>query len=113
MAQILSFDFVGDLPTGFVPSASARVVVPEAPAASRWPVSAPIVRGVRRDSVACRWCAGCDYDGICDHDECASRPETDFRFYERLYAGGALLSSRQRFPNLGVYIDLLKSQNWI
>lgn len=113
MAQLLSFDFVGSLPAVKVAEVSARVVVQEAPAALRWPASAPVVRGVRRDSVACRWCAGCDYDGLCDHDECASRPETDFRFFERLYKGGALLASRQRFPDLGVYIDLLKSQNWL
>ena len=113
MAQILSFDFVGDLPAVAAPSVAARVVIPEAPAALRWSASATVVRGVRRDSVACSWCAGCDLDGLCDHDECASRPETDFRFYERLYKGGALFASRQRFPNLGSYIDLLKSQNWL
>lgn len=87
--------------------ASSAVAAPAAPADAR------IVRGVRRDSVVCRWCAGCPLDGYCDSDECGARPESLTDYYERLAKHSPNGLWIGRFPNLNEYIKCLKSQNWL
>lgn len=46
-------------------------------------------------------CGGCEYQGLCDLDECAQKCyPLDMPFAPTI------------FPNLGVYIDFLKHHGW-
>jgi len=47
-------------------------------------------------------CSGCEFAGLCDHDECAAK----------LYPIDAPFAFT-RFPHLGAYIQFLKSHGWL
>lgn len=72
-----------------------------------------IVRGIRRDSVVCHWCAGCELDGLCDSDQCAARPQSVLGYYEQVsrhLSNGCYMG---RFPSLGAFISFKKRQGWL
>lgn len=87
--------------------AGHQVAAPAAPADSR------VVRGVRRDSVVCRWCVGCPLDGLCDSDACGARPQSVSNFYERVARHHHDGVWSGRYPNLQAYIANLKRQGWL
>lgn len=47
-------------------------------------------------------CAGCEFAGLCDNDECAAK----------LYPIDAPFAFTL-FPNLGAYVQFLKSHGWL
>lgn len=47
-------------------------------------------------------CVGCEYSGLCDSDECAAK----------LYPIDAPFAFTL-FPNLGAYVQFLKSHGWL
>lgn len=72
-----------------------------------------VVRGIRRDSVVCRWCAGCELDGLCDSDQCAARPQSVLGYYEQVsrhLPNGCYMG---RFPSLSAFISFKKRQGWL
>ena len=72
-----------------------------------------VVRGIRRDSVVCRWCAGCPLDGLCDSDQCGARPQSLYDFNERVARHVPDGCWSGRFPNLGVFISFKKQHGWL
>lgn len=55
---------------------------------------------VTTDQLCC--CSGCEFAGLCDNDECAAK----------LYPIDAPFAFTL-FPNLGVYVQFLKSHGWL
>lgn len=47
-------------------------------------------------------CSGCEFAGLCDRDECAAK----------LYPIDAPFAFT-RFPNLGAYVQFLKTHGWL
>lgn len=62
--------------------------------------SQPAITQVKTATKGC--CSGCEFSGLCDNDECAAK----------LYPIDAPFAFTL-FPNLGAYVQFLKSHGWL
>ena len=63
-------------------------------------VPKPAVSQISATTGGC--CSGCEFAGLCDNDECAAK----------LYPVDAPFAFTL-FPNLGAYVQFLKSHGWL
>lgn len=63
---------------------------------------APVPAVTQSTTASLGCCSGCEFAGLCDHDECAAK----------LYPIDAPFAFTL-FPNLGAYVQFLKTHGWL